>query len=339
MIFGTTLSTTLALMLSVVYAAPELIRPPPLDQDCSLVKCALPVCAKGEEPYTPTGACCQQCRDCSLTLCALPKCLDGQELYTPTGTCCRICRFIQKDCVHTDGKKYANGETFKDRCNTCTCIDGHTACTEIGCIENDCVHTDGKKYANGEKFKDRCNTCTCIDGYIGCTERGCIENDCVHTDGKKYANGETFKDKCNTCTCNDGHTACTEIGCIEKEGSCPKPWSNGKFAICIHMCDGDWDCPDKQKCCSNGCGKVCRIPKQKTTHGCRRGGIIYRNGENVPSTSKPRNPCERCTCLDGKIVCDLLFCPACAGFKPPGACCPICGTFPLESVADAQSQT
>ncbi|WAR04794.1 Y4171-like protein [Mya arenaria] len=265
MIFETTFSTTLALMLSVVYAAPELLkRPPPLDcaiqlcavpncptgntytppgsccpvcgQDCSLVKCALPVCAKGEERYTPPGACCQQCRplDCFLIQCALPKCLDGQELYTRPRTCCPICRFIKKVCVHTDGKKYANGETFKD--------------------------------------------------------------------------------KCNTCTCNDGHIGCTEIACIEKEGSCPKPWSYGKFAICIHMCDGDWDCPDKQKCCSNGCGKVCRIPKR----------------DKVPSTSKPRDPCDRCTCLDGKIVCDRLLCLACAGFKPKGACCPICGTFPGE---------
>ena len=43
-----------------------------------------------------------------------------------------------------------------------------------------------------------------------------------------------------------------------KEGECP-PNKN----LCRELCWGDESCPAGQKCCSNGCGRVCRggIPK------------------------------------------------------------------------------
>uniref|UniRef100_A0A672QND0 WAP domain-containing protein n=1 Tax=Sinocyclocheilus grahami TaxID=75366 RepID=A0A672QND0_SINGR len=40
--------------------------------------------------------------------------------------------------------------------------------------------------------------------------------------------------------------------CItEKHGSCPKIIGEG---LCVEMCSHDSDCPNNQKCCSNGCG-------------------------------------------------------------------------------------
>jgi len=29
------------------------------------------------------------------------------------------------------------------------------------------------------------------------------------------------------------------------------------FGTCVNMCDDDGGCPTNQKCCSNGCGRVC----------------------------------------------------------------------------------
>uniref|UniRef100_A0A667GTW4 WAP four-disulfide core domain 3 n=1 Tax=Lynx canadensis TaxID=61383 RepID=A0A667GTW4_LYNCA len=46
-----------------------------------------------------------------------------------------------------------------------------------------------------------------------------------------------------------------------KEGECP-PNKN----LCKELCWGDESCPAGQKCCSNGCGRVCRggIPKGRS---------------------------------------------------------------------------
>ena len=44
---------------------------------------------------------------------------------------------------------------------------------------------------------------------------------------------------------------------LGKPGACPKPTG---FGICVEACSGDGDCPDNEKCCSNGCGHVCMKP-------------------------------------------------------------------------------
>uniref|UniRef100_UPI00402BD72E WAP four-disulfide core domain protein 18-like n=1 Tax=Arvicanthis niloticus TaxID=61156 RepID=UPI00402BD72E len=46
---------------------------------------------------------------------------------------------------------------------------------------------------------------------------------------------------------------------LEKPGACPKT-SPGSIGICVEQCSGDETCPGKMKCCSNGCGHVCKIP-------------------------------------------------------------------------------
>ncbi|XP_052804377.1 von Willebrand factor C and EGF domain-containing protein-like isoform X2 [Mya arenaria] len=167
----------------------------------------------------------------------------------------------------------------------------------------------------------------CPDGEVITNSDSCcpicspIYKKCFHTDGKTYAHGETFKDKCNSCVCRDGSVSCTKIGCIEKAGECPTPWPFGECTS-IHMCTDDWDCPNEQKCCRNGCGKVCRIPITSTTHRCYQSGVWYNDGETVPQ--KESNPCLYCRCHNGVITCDPVMCPACEGIRPPGACCPDC---------------
>ncbi|WAR04745.1 WFD18-like protein [Mya arenaria] len=169
---------------------------------------------------------------------------------------------------------------------------------------------------------------------LDCAAAACLIPDCpegekcFHTDGKTYAHGETFKDKCNSCVCRDGSVACTKIGCIAKAGECPTPWPFGKCTS-IHMCTGDWECPNEQKCCRNGCGKVCRIPITTTTHRCYRRGVWYNDGETLPS--KTSDPCLQCRCQRGVITCEPVMCLACVGIKRPGTCCPECGIVPWKA--------
>ncbi|KAJ8407090.1 hypothetical protein AAFF_G00287660 [Aldrovandia affinis] len=47
-----------------------------------------------------------------------------------------------------------------------------------------------------------------------------------------------------------------------KQGDCPAPKkASGFAAACVESCDDDAECPPGKKCCSNGCGHTCQLPK------------------------------------------------------------------------------
>uniref|UniRef100_A0A672L8E1 WAP domain-containing protein n=1 Tax=Sinocyclocheilus grahami TaxID=75366 RepID=A0A672L8E1_SINGR len=47
----------------------------------------------------------------------------------------------------------------------------------------------------------------------------------------------------------------------EKPGVCPRNnVEEALLGVCAEMCSHDSDCPDDQKCCSNGCGHQCMPP-------------------------------------------------------------------------------
>nr|XP_048302603.1 WAP four-disulfide core domain protein 18-like isoform X2 [Myodes glareolus] len=48
-------------------------------------------------------------------------------------------------------------------------------------------------------------------------------------------------------------------GRSQKPGACPKVPPN-TVGACVERCSGDDSCPGKTKCCSNGCGHVCKSP-------------------------------------------------------------------------------
>jgi len=50
----------------------------------------------------------------------------------------------------------------------------------------------------------------------------------------------------------------------EKAGKCPKLRS-GAIGTCANSCNVDTDCGGDQKCCSTGCGSVCRSPDNKSS--------------------------------------------------------------------------
>ncbi|XP_035304030.1 WAP four-disulfide core domain protein 18-like [Cricetulus griseus] len=46
---------------------------------------------------------------------------------------------------------------------------------------------------------------------------------------------------------------------LQKSGACPK-LPPDTFGTCVERCSGDGSCPGEMKCCSNGCGHVCKSP-------------------------------------------------------------------------------
>ncbi|XP_028309233.1 WAP four-disulfide core domain protein 3 [Gouania willdenowi] len=81
-----------------------------------------------------------------------------------------------------------------------------------------------------------------------------------------------------------------------KKGRCPqKHWGTAK---CAEFCYRDSDCPDDEKCCSNGCGHECVAPYKvkpgrcgfpQRTQMCAE--YCYHDGQ-CPGTEK----CCRTTC-------------------------------------------
>ncbi|XP_035665410.1 P-selectin-like [Branchiostoma floridae] len=61
----------------------------------------------------------------------------------------------------------------------------------------------------------------------------------------------------NIRTCNYGTWAGTNLVCRRGGGDCPIPIGPG---ICVNRCYADSNCRFGQKCCSNGCGRVCMSP-------------------------------------------------------------------------------
>ncbi|XP_030642975.1 anosmin-1 [Chanos chanos] len=59
-------------------------------------------------------------------------------------------------------------------------------------------------------------------------------------------------------------TSCEFLRSVEsvKQGDCPSPErASGFAAACVESCEEDSECSGLKKCCSNGCGHTCQIPK------------------------------------------------------------------------------
>jgi len=63
--------------------------------DCSLVRCALPMCSEGQHLSYQGNSCCPTCvgpsTKCATVLCAAVVCADGEQLVTSHGDCCGHC--------------------------------------------------------------------------------------------------------------------------------------------------------------------------------------------------------------------------------------------------------
>lgn len=123
----------------------------------------------------------------------------------------------------------------------------------------------------------------------------------------------------------------------QKPGQCPKP-APGSSGICVNSCKSDQGCKGSQKCCSNGCGRVCMQPNSTVgTNPCAkvncgpRANCTVRNGQarcvrlnntgqiqgciyggaRRPnnSTFRSKDGCNKCICRNGSVLCTKRVCP------------------------------
>ena len=142
------------------------------------------------------------------------------------------------------GKTYKNGDTYKDACNTCRCVNGRSACTLMACPG--CTHA-GTYYNPRVNFKlDTANTCTCLgQDRIGCREMPIpgLPNSICYYKGRYYNARSKYKkgDKCNLCTCVPGNiNVCSRVNCNNPQAGCihqGRRYGNGqKFVDGCNAC-------------------------------------------------------------------------------------------------------
>ncbi|XP_025912789.1 WAP four-disulfide core domain protein 3-like [Apteryx rowi] len=98
-----------------------------------------------------------------------------------------------------------------------------------------------------------------------------------------------------------------------KPGACPVVL-RGSLGPCTELCHGDGDCPGAAKCCSTGCGRICKPPMEgKATAASPSRCIAMRPGLCPPAaTGDPATGCLA-LCLEDKDCppgqkCCLLHC-------------------------------
>uniref|UniRef100_A0A669CZK0 WAP domain-containing protein n=1 Tax=Oreochromis niloticus TaxID=8128 RepID=A0A669CZK0_ORENI len=68
--------------------------------------------------------------------------------------------------------------------------------------------------------------------------------------------------KDHICCVYNGEEVCVPT-VFTKPGVCPRKFllpSSSAFVPCVESCSYDSDCPDNEKCCSNGCAHECMAP-------------------------------------------------------------------------------
>ncbi|XP_035826566.1 uncharacterized protein LOC101845560 [Aplysia californica] len=289
-----------------------------------------PVCGRGclyEGQVIPNGERFDRnCQDCTCRggniRCTPRQCPEVSCSNPVVDGCCQTC----DNCL-LDGVRYRNGQTFPDArrpCNECYCRDGSVSCEKKACPLARCTHPatgeccpecldcdyDGRSYRNGQRFTnqtDFCSQCVCEYGSVSCIKQRCSPASCSHpiTDqcgcpacsactyqGKKVAEGERFasaENECQECLCRGGTVSCSNKPCTE---TCTHPAS---VRECCPLCEG-----------------------------CLYEGRVIGNGQSFVSDV---DPCQKCRCLRGSVVCESLICPDVPCLNPvtvSGECCPTC---------------
>ncbi|KAL0968355.1 hypothetical protein UPYG_G00265780 [Umbra pygmaea] len=284
----------------------------------------------------PCGVCvCQQ----GSVRCERKRCPVLSCPYPIQRDCCLAC----DGCMY-GGQEYHDGHEFlsgTDPCQVCTCYAGDVVCSQLPCYQ-ECTHPykppgqccgecDRCSHGNtvlisGQSTPDPtdpCSECTCQGGFIRCVKKWCPPASCSHPatspcgcpicdgcvfQGGAYVDGQVFpgtRGTCDDCTCSRGDVVCMKRRCPAV--SCPHPALDG------------CECP------------VC--------DGCRFNGRDCFSGDRFPH---PLDHCQRCTCLNGGVVCVAGSCPPLVCERPvvpPGECCPICTGVCLYQGEEYQSGT
>ena len=203
------------------------------------------------------------------------------------------------------------GETrdAEDGCNTCRCVDGSWACTELGCA-NECQDASGC-----EPFYDSCScdwTCIVADeNPVTCAracppdntpppECTCEDGQCAAAEAATCQDGETTNDGCNTCACSNGEWRCTLRFCPDECEDGDTRMEDCNSCICDN---GQWACTElvcPEACSLEDCpGEGPLVPTQACDDGTTAGPECERN-------------------LDGDCAWVITMCPP---GVPPGQAC------------------
>lgn len=184
-----------------------------------------------------------------------------------------------------------------DGCNSCSCLNGLWACTNVECPPDPTSCTPGSVYDGPD-----CQTCVCSSEGVLVCEEGC---DRLCEPGTVKSAG----DGCNTCSCGEGGTwACTDAACPEP--SCPLPEDYPE-----QTCDDESAYYGRAEG-TDACCRLCDYPLgyhyYETLEACEASKVC------APGETKyADDQCNICTCAeDGTWVCTGADCEPvyCGGF-------------------------
>ncbi|CAI5647194.1 unnamed protein product [Oreochromis niloticus] len=102
------------------------------------------------------------------------------------------------------------------------------------------------------------------------------------------------------CCVYNGEEVCVPT-VFTKPGVCPRKFllpSSSAFVPCVESCSYDSDCPDNEKCCSNGCAHECMAPYIVKPGLCPRRRLDERRCAETCSTDNDCPNQEKC-CFSG----------------------------------------
>ncbi|WAR24811.1 Y4171-like protein, partial [Mya arenaria] len=198
--------------------------------NCANVLClSRPVCPSGAQPTSPPGECCSRCPECTEP-CQSPQCSEGSIPQLLPFECCPTCQPIGPPNCEVQCQ------------NQVICPNGALPITPPGECCSRCP-----------ECTEPCPSLLCSQGY---SPRRLLE-ECCETCQPTVCN---LAD-CAIPICHGGQQLETKPGRRGKPGSCPvNDHIVTRCAVFENVCSSDSQCPGPQKCCDNGCGRICLYP-------------------------------------------------------------------------------
>ncbi|XP_067675152.1 uncharacterized protein [Haliotis asinina] len=310
---------------------------------CSKKSCPAPKCQNPAQ-----GQCCPECRNCELKGITFSH---GQRFPAETDPCSTcVCQLGTISCDRHTCDKVSCEHPVIDSCGCSTCRQ---------CSYWNATYRHNQEFPNPE---DKCSTCQCRGGTVQCfrqecqskcshpaQDNGCCPDchDCLY-EGNIHKETSSFVsdvDPCQQCTCMGGSIICQTITCPPVSCMTPVQLPNECCPTCPvcqflgqtypddsrfqHPEDSCQSCTCKMgrvKCEREQCIVKCTHPRQDLCcplcTDCFFEDSLYRNGQSFQP-----DPCRRCSCRDGNVVCEEEKCPALTCLMketPPGQCCEKC---------------
>ncbi|XP_011502564.1 PREDICTED: BMP-binding endothelial regulator protein-like [Ceratosolen solmsi marchali] len=305
--------------------------------------------------------CCQKCKGCikngvyhdsetewieSTDPCKLLKCLAGIiteaviHCYIPcenptsiSGQCCPTC----SDCHINEKKIFKETRIIseKDPCVSCNCILG-----KLICIKRTCPVLNCPKSKIFNNFEDCCPKCLGTGKLMDPPKGACLLGTVI------YQSGTYFNlSNCVYCNCKDSTIYCQKKSCPIMK--CKREYQEILPGRCCAQCkniqkhtndnfvnedesiemniSGNGSENDDQWNKEDSIEKKITKEELENQSKCTHAEKIYKNGAIWNTTN-----CKICTCIQSKINCTTLMCPAISCRPnsvlkiPRGQCCPQC---------------